>query len=153
MSRSSRKNNHNLVNKLKKRRLVFLDESPDYCRRNATAGFPGKILEQFLKKFMKIENFKKLTMSRSQILICHWSNWQNHCKLPWLLVKSLIFIFERFSETQNLPFLFIYRLWILILFNFSPVKLHYFSKIKPQCLKNYSFSSFGYYLFTEVDFT
>ena len=30
------------LKKLKKRRLVFLDESPDYCRQNSTAGFPGK---------------------------------------------------------------------------------------------------------------
>ena len=32
-----------LLKKLKKRRLVFLDESPDYCRPNSTAGFPGII--------------------------------------------------------------------------------------------------------------
>ena len=31
----------NLKKKLKKRRLVFLDESPDYCHQNATAGYPG----------------------------------------------------------------------------------------------------------------
>ena len=33
----------NLEKKIKKRRLVFLDESPNYCRRNSTAGFPGMI--------------------------------------------------------------------------------------------------------------
>ena len=32
-----------LQRKIKKRRLVFLDDSPDYCRRNNTAGFPGMI--------------------------------------------------------------------------------------------------------------
>ena len=32
-----------LLYKLKKRHLVFLDESPDYCHRNISAGFAGMI--------------------------------------------------------------------------------------------------------------
>jgi wingless-type MMTV integration site family protein 8 len=32
-----------MLRKLKRRKLVFLDESPDYCRNNSTAGFPGII--------------------------------------------------------------------------------------------------------------
>ena len=36
-----RNSNSALVQKLKRRRLVFLEDSPDYCRSNSTVGFPG----------------------------------------------------------------------------------------------------------------
>ena len=42
-SRKSIESPQKLQKKLKKRRLVFLDDSPNYCRRNSTAGFPGII--------------------------------------------------------------------------------------------------------------
>ena len=46
LRRTSRKSKsmesrENLKKKLKKRRLVFLDDSPDYCHENVTAGYPG----------------------------------------------------------------------------------------------------------------
>ena len=47
-SRSSRdhhkKSKPNLAKKLKRRRLVFLDESPDYCSANITGGAEGKYI-------------------------------------------------------------------------------------------------------------
>ena len=39
-----RNSNSALVQKLKRRRLVFLEDSPDYCRSNSTVGLPGKEL-------------------------------------------------------------------------------------------------------------
>ena len=41
-----RNSNSALVQKLKRRRLVFLEDSPDYCRSNSTVGFPGNYLHK-----------------------------------------------------------------------------------------------------------
>ena len=45
-----RNSNSALVQKLKRRRLVFLEDSPDYCRSNSTVGFPGNNIKFTLPK-------------------------------------------------------------------------------------------------------
>ena len=48
--------------KVKKRKLVFLQSSPDYCRMNATAGY-------------KVNIFSKIKREQNLILICPGSYW------------------------------------------------------------------------------
>ena len=64
-----RNSNSALVQKLKRRRLVFLEDSPDYCRSNSTVGFPGNNIECTLPKLEVGDKLNALESNASKFAI------------------------------------------------------------------------------------